>query len=231
MPRLSSVSFFCPAYNDEENLPILIPHVSEFLKKITNIYEIIIVHDGGNDKTGPVADELARTYPHVKVIHHQKNLGYGATLRDGYNASKYDYVMYTDGDNQYDVNEFLPYLHLIENADVLSGYVTKKAVSFGRKVQSYIFNFIIKILFFIQCRDIDCAMKMYRRTVLQAITIRSTSAFIDAEMIIKTKKAGFQIAQFPVTHFQRTAGLASGSKFSVIIPTIIDMLKYRFGIL
>lgn len=229
--KLSSVSFFCPAYNDEKNLPTLVPHVSDFLKKITDTYEIIIVHDGGPDRTGHVADELALKHPNVKVIHHPKNLGYGATLSDGYKASRYDYVMYTDGDNQYDVNEFLPYLYLLDNADVLSGYVTKKALNFRRKVQSFVYNILIRILFFVNCKDVDCSMKMFKRKVLDRIDIKSPSCFIDAEMIIKANKAGFRVAQFPVTHFPRTEGLASGSKLGVITATVRDMLKYRLGLL
>lgn len=229
--KLSSISFFCPAYNDEKNLPILIPRVVDFLKKITDNFEIIIVHDGGRDRTGPVADEMAAKYENVRVIHHPQNMGYGRTLHDGYDAARYDYVMYTDGDNQYDVNEFLPYLHLLDEADVLSGYVTKKAVSFRRKVQSFVYNTLIKVLFFVSCRDIDCAMKMFKRRVLNKIEIKSDSCFIDAEMIIKAKKAGFKVVQFPVTHFERTAGIASGSKMSVIVPTVVEMLKYRFGFL
>ncbi|MEK7614412.1 MAG: glycosyltransferase family 2 protein [Patescibacteria group bacterium] len=229
--KLSSISFFCPAYNDEKNLPVLIHYVSQFLKEITDIYEIIIVHDGSPDKTGEVADKLASEFPNVRVIHHPKNMGYGATLRDGFLAAEYDYVMYTDGDNQYDVREFLPYLNLLDTADVLSGYVTEKAVSFRRKVQSEVYNWLIRILFFVWCRDIDCAMKIYKRKVLNSISIKSPSCFIDAEMIIKAKKAGFRVAQFPVTHFPRTEGLASGSKLSVITATVRDMLKYRFGIL
>lgn len=228
---LSSVSFFCPAYNDEKNLPILVPYVNKFLREITDLYEIIIVHDGGSDKTGEVADALAREFPNVRVIHHAKNMGYGVALRDGYLAAKYDYVMYTDGDNQYDVREFLPYLHLLDTADVLSGYVTKKAVSLRRKVQSEVWNWLVRALFFVWCRDINCAMKMYKRKVLEHITIRSSSCFIDAEMLIKAKRAGFKVAQFPVTHFPRTQGLASGSKKSVIVDTIREMLKYRFGAL
>lgn len=229
--KLSSISFFCPAYNDEKNLPALVPHVSEFLREITDVYEIIIIHDGSPDKTGEVADALAREYPNVRVIHHAKNMGYGAALYDGFMGARYDYVMYTDGDNQYDVREFAPYLYLLDTADVLSGYAVEKTASFRRKVQSEVWNWLIRILFFVWCRDINCAMKIYKRGVLEKISIRSSSCFIDAEMIIKAKKTGFKVVQFPVTHFPRTTGLASGSKVSVIVPTIVEMLKYRFGAL
>src|SRR3989344_780338 len=118
---LSEVSFFCPAYHDEDNLPRLIPHVHKFLSEISDKFEIIIVEDGSPDRTGEVADSLSSQYPEVRVIHHPKNMGYGAALRDGFLNAKYQYVMYTDGDFQYDVTEFTPHLDLLKSHDVLSG--------------------------------------------------------------------------------------------------------------
>jgi cellulose synthase/poly-beta-1,6-N-acetylglucosamine synthase-like glycosyltransferase len=229
--RLPSVSFFCPAYHDEKNLPVLIPRVHRFLSETTDTFEVIIVHDGSPDKTGEVADRLAADFPHVRVLHHRKNLGYGATLRDGFLAARYDYIMYTDGDNQYDVREFSPYLHVLQTADVLSGYVTQKAASPWRKFQSLVYNWLIAVLFFVRCRDIDCAMKIYSRKAIDSLSLKSTSCFIDAEMIIKSKRAGFKVAQFPVTHFPRTEGLASGSKMTVVAATLRDMLRFRLGVL
>jgi len=228
---MPSVSFFCPAYHDEKNLPVLIPRVHQFLSEVADTFEVIIVHDGSPDKTGEVADRLAVQFPHVRVLHHPKNMGYGATLRDGFMAARYDYVMYTDGDNQYDVREFSPYLHLLRTADVLSGYVTQKAVSPRRKVQSLVYNGLIAALFFVRCRDIDCAMKIYSRKAIASMSLKSTSCFIDAEMIIKSTRAGLKVAQFPVTHFPRMEGLASGSKPAVIAATVRDMLKFRLGLL
>ncbi|PIP86870.1 cell wall biosynthesis glycosyltransferase [Candidatus Campbellbacteria bacterium CG22_combo_CG10-13_8_21_14_all_36_13] len=229
--KLSSVSFFCPAYYDEKNLPVLIPKVHELLSSITDIFEIIIVEDGSPDRTGEVADDLAKHYSYTRVIHHIKNRGYGGALKTGFLESKYDYVMYTDGDHQYDVFEFIPNLHLLDNADIISGYVTKKAVSFSRKFQSFCFNTLITILFLTYTKDINCSMKIYKRNVLDTIIIKSNSAFIDAEMILKAKKGGFVVSHFPVTHYIREQGLASGSKPSVIVHTIKDMFKYRFGVL
>jgi glycosyltransferase involved in cell wall biosynthesis len=232
MPRrFPSISFFCPAYHDESNLPILIPRVRAFLSDVADRFEIIIVHDASPDRTGAVADELAAAYPEVRVIHHRRNMGYGATLRDGFLAARNDFVLYTDGDNQYDVTEIGPYLALMESHDVLSGYVREKAVSLRRKIQSAVYNGLITLLFGVRIRDIDCALKLYRREVIESMSIRSTSAFIDAEMLIKARRKGFRVAQFPATHFPRTAGLASGSKMSVIVPTVRDMLKFRFGVL
>lgn len=228
---LSSVSFFCPAYFDEKNLPVLIPRVVAFLSSVAARFEIIIVDDGSPDGTGAVADALARRYPPVRVIHHPRNLGYGAALMTGFAAARNEYVMYTDGDGQYDVAEFGPYLPLLADHDVLSGYATRKAVTGGRIVQSAVFNWLVRLLFGVFLKDINCSMKIYKKTVIDAIPMRSRSAFIDAEMLIRAHRAGFRIAQFPVTHHPRLTGIASGSRPSVIFGTIADMLKYRFGIL
>ncbi|MBS3116682.1 glycosyltransferase family 2 protein [Candidatus Woesearchaeota archaeon] len=231
--KLSSISFFCPAYHDEKNLPMLIPKVHKFLSNIADIFEIIIIEDGSPDNTGGVADELSLKYSNARVIHHKNNLGYGATLKQGFQESCYEYVMYTDGDYQYDVYEFEPYLNLLYDADIISGYVdnNRKAVSTVRKLQSFLFNTIICVFFVTYVKDINCSLKIYKRHVLDNIIIRSDSAFIDAEMLLRAKKANFVIKYFPVTHYQREAGIANGSKPNVILKTILDMIKFRFGVL
>ncbi|MDP3996369.1 MAG: glycosyltransferase family 2 protein [bacterium] len=231
--KLSSVSFFCPAYREEKNLPDLIPVVSDFLEKNALKYEILIIEDGSPDNTFQVAKDLAKRFPHVRVIHHEKNAGYSATLKEGFEISQYDYVMYTDGDNQYNVFDFEPGLHLLESNDVIAGYAIKKAVSPFRKFQSWTHNFLISLLFFTAFRDINCSMKIFKRKVIENLEIKSNprGAFIDAEMMIKAKRTGFKIKQFPVTHYERKVGIAIGSKPSVIFHTITDMIKLRLGLL
>ena len=229
--KLSSVSFFCPAYHDEENLPRLIPAVVEFLRGVTDMFEIIIVEDGSPDKTGKVAEDLSRQFPNIRVILHSKNLGYGVALYDGFTAARYDYVMYTDGDMQYDVAEFLPYLSLLETHDIISGYAIAKNVSLRRRVQSFTYNLLLLLLFGTWYRDANCSMKIYKRYVLDAMKIQSKSAFIDGEMLIKATHAGFRIAWFPVHHLPRLSGVASGSNFFVVADTIRDMVLFRLGFL
>lgn len=228
---LPEVSFFCPAYHDEGNLPKLIPVVFNFISKISRKFEIIIIEDGSPDKTGEIADNLAKQYPYIRTIHHPQNLGYGATIREGFFNARYEYVMYTDGDNQYDVREFGPYLYLLKTHDILSGYAKSKIITTRRKIQSFVYNLIIKFLFFVNIRDIDCAMKIYSRKALDAITIKSSSAFIDAEMLIQASRKGFKIAQFPVTQYPRTSGSECGSKFGVVWATIKEILLFKLGLL
>lgn len=229
--KISSVTFFCPAYHDEKNLPVLIPKVYEFLQSITDIFEIIIIEDGSPDDTGKVADSLAQLFPLVRVIHHKTNQGYGAALQSGFLNARYDYILYTDGDNQYDIQELKPYIKFLENYDVLNGYAIKKAVTWQRRLQSLIFNVLVNVLFFQKFKDVNCSLKMYKRQVIDSVHVTCSSAFIDVEILIKAKRLGFKFYDFPVTHYARQSGLASGSKFNVIWGTIKDMIKFRFSLL
>ena len=231
--KLTSVSFFCPAYNDEKNLPDLIPNVHKFLTENSEKFEIVIIDDGAKDRTGEVADELSRKFTNVRVIHHLKNHGYSATLKEGFEDGKYDYVMYTDGDNQYDIFDLEPYLYQLQNYDALTGFARKKAVSDIRKVQSWLHNFLINVLFLSDFTDINCSLKIFKKRVLDKIKINSNpyGAFIDAELILKAKKAGFKVFEFPVTHYARRSGIASGSKPNLVLNTIRDMVKLRLNLL
>lgn len=225
-----SVSFFCPAYFDEKNLPILIPKAFKVLKENTSAFDILIVEDGSPDKTKDVADQLALKYkPFVKVIHHKKNLGYGAVLRKGFStAKKYDYTFYTDGDNQYDVSEIEKMLPYLSDYDVVIGFRTKRALTFSRQLQTLFFNWLIRFLFSTTIKDINCSMKIVSKRALNSITLESDSSFIDAELLIKLRDKGYKIKEVPVGHFPRKFGKASGGSKSVIFKTVQEMIKFYF---
>lgn len=225
-----SISFFCPAYYDEKNLPILIPKVVRVLKNLSSNFEIIIVEDGSPDATGEVADKLAKTYkPFIKVVHHPKNLGYGAALRSGYdNAKKYDYVFYTDGDIQYDVDELKKLIPYLKNYDAVIGFRTKRALTFGRQVQTIVYNKLIKFIFGLDIKDINCSMKIVSRKALNKIKLTFDGSFIDAELLIKLKNNNSTIKEVEVTHLPRVFGKASGGSKKVIFKTLLEIIKFYF---
>lgn len=225
-----SMSFFCPAYFDEKNLPILIPKTFKVLKENTSSFDILIIEDGSPDKTDVVADKLSIKYKSfVKVIHHKKNLGYGATLREGFRkANKYDYTFYTDGDNQYDVSEVEKMIPFLENYDVVIGFRTKRALTFSRQLQTLFFNWLVKLAFLTSVKDINCSMKIVSKRALSSINLTSDSSFIDAELLIKLRDKGYKIKEVPVGHFPRKFGKASGGSPSVIFKTIEEMAKFFY---
>ncbi len=223
-----SISFFCPAYFDEKNLPILIPIVVEVLRKNASEFEIIIVEDGSPDNTKEVADMLAEKYkPYIKVVHHTKNTGYGGALKKGFNiAKKYEYVFFTDGDNQYDVREFSRLLPYIGAYDAVLGYRTKRALTMMRNIQTRVFNWIIRSLFSLRVKDINCSMKVISRKALNSISLDSDGSFIEAELLIKLQDKGYKIKEVEVTHYPRVFGKASGGDRKLIFKTISEMMQF-----
>jgi glycosyltransferase involved in cell wall biosynthesis len=221
------LSIFFPAYYDEHNIPKVVEGALRVVGEmgITD-YEIIVVEDGSPDRTGEVADELAARHDRVRVIHHEVNQGYGAALRTGFLAAKLDYVFYTDGDNQFDLNELKKFVAVAPFTDIVAGYRVKKQYSRYRRFTSWVYNLILRSLFDIQDRDVDCAFKLYPTELFRQITIESRDAFIDAEIAIKARLLGYKATEIGVTHLPRLDGISTGARPSVIWRTVQEI--YRF---
>ncbi len=225
-----SVSFFCPAYNDQDNIRGTVENVIATLDRVAGEYDITIVEDGSPDNTALVADQLVKEYPRVSVIHNPRNLGYGGALKTGFAAAvTHDVVTYTDGDGQYDFSEFELLLGSWDGESVVSAYRLNRADSFSRVLQTKVYGILLRLLFNLKVKDVNCSMKLYPRKALQLIGITSNSAFIDAEILIKLARAGVKTHQVGVHHFPRLHGAASGAKPRVVLTTISDMFGLFFS--
>ena len=98
-----ALSYFFPAHNEAANLTGLVEEALATLPGLAEQFEIVIVDDGSKDATPALADELAAAHPAVRAVHHPTNLGYGAALRSGFAAARFDHLAYTDGDRQFKV--------------------------------------------------------------------------------------------------------------------------------
>lgn len=207
-PRdIGSISVFFPAYNDERTIASLVQDALAVLPTLTDDYEVIVVNDGSTDTTPAVLNELARTLPHLKVIHHPCNKGYGAALRTGFSHASKDLIFYTDGDGQYDVRE-LTTLHLLmaDTADVVNGYKMKRADKRRRKVVGAVYNRLARLLFQLPIRDVDCDFRLMRRRAVQQVELASSSGVICVELARKLHAAGCVFAEVPVHHYLRIHG-------------------------
>lgn len=224
--KLKSVSFFCPAYNEEGNLERVINSVLPVLKEVSDDFEIIIIDNASKDNTRKIADKLASKFPQIRVIHHEHNREYGGALKSGFQNAGKEFVVYTDSDNQYDFANFKDMVPLILKYDIVSGYRVQRHDRKYRVFQSKIFNWVINLLFGLGVKDINCSFKVYRRKVLDDIEITSSSAFIDAEMLIKARHKGYSIFDVPVEHFPRLAGQSTGAKPHVVFLTLKEIISY-----
>ncbi|HEY5536917.1 MAG TPA: glycosyltransferase family 2 protein [Ignavibacteria bacterium] len=223
-----TLSVFFPAYYDEKNIDKVVTKAIEVLEELKlKDYEVIIIEDGSPDKTGEIADGLARKFGKVKVIHHEKNMGYGATLKDGFISAKMDYVFYTDGDNQFDLDELKKFVALIPFSDIVVGYRKTKQYSLYRKFTSLCYNYLLRLVFDIRYWDIDCAFKLFKTDLFRKIKINSIDAFIDAEIMLKAKLLGYSSTELGVMHLPRVDGISTAARPSVIIRTIKEIFQYR----
>ena len=221
------LSVFFPAYYDEGNIGKVVTKAISVLEELQLAdYEVIIIEDGSPDKTAEVADGLAKQHSKVRVIHHKKNMGYGATLKEGFLSAKLDYVFYSDGDNQFDLNELKKFVALIPYTDIVSGFRIKKQYSNYRKFTSFVYNFILRVLFNMSDRDVDCAFKLFPTKLFKEITIESVAAFIDAEIMIKAKLLNYSVTEIGVKHLPRVDGVSTGARPSVIFGTIGEIYRY-----
>ncbi len=222
------VSFFCPAYNDEGNIRGTVESALKTFGKLSIDHEIVIIEDGSPDNTGDVADQLSGEYEKVRVIHHLKNRGYGGALRSGFGeAANFELVTYTDGDGQYDFQEFEKLLSLWEEGCCVIGYRLNRVEGFRRNLQNRIYGFLLRLMFGLRVKDVNCSMKLFQRNHLDRIEISSNSTFLDAEILIKLGRLGIPVKEVGVHHYPRLHGKASGTKLSVITDTVRDMLSYR----
>lgn len=221
------LSVFFPCINEEGNIEKTVNSAEAVLKKLKITYEIIIVDDGSTDQTGQIAENLARKNSRIKVIHHPKNLGYGEALKSGFYNARYDTIVYTDGDGQFDFSEVTKFLDKIKDYDLIIGYRIKRQDPFFRILFKQGWRLSLLTFFGLTLKDVDCGFKMVRKEVLEKIPhLESTrGAMINAELAIKAKRKGFQIAEVGVNHYPRLSGKPTGANLKVIIKSYVDLLK------
>jgi glycosyltransferase involved in cell wall biosynthesis len=229
MPPATSkpgLSVFFPAYNDSGTIASLVITALQTARGLTADFEVIIVNDGSADATAQIADELARTYPEVRVVHHPHNRGYGGALQTGFKTATREFVFYTDGDAQYDPSEMTRLWHALDDTvDLVNGYKISRSDPFHRIVIGRIYHHTVKLLFGLQVRDVDCDFRLLRRSIFQQVLLEKNSGVICLEMMKKIQDAGFRIAEVPVHHYHRAYGKSQFFNFRRLFKTGVDVAR------
>lgn len=224
---------FFPCYNEEKNITGLVHETDHILCKLVQAHEIIIVNDGSTDNTGSVAEMLSRECRHVRVIHHQTNKGYGGALMSGFTHAQYDWVFFTDGDNQFHIKEIELLLKEAGNYDMVIGFRKERQDSFHRIIYARIWHVFIRLFLGLDIQDLDCAFKLMRRNILANADLYSSGAMISTELLLKAKLAGATMKEVGVSHKPRVFGSQTGGSPRVILKALIEFgrlyREYRLG--
>jgi len=208
MKRMDELSMFFPAYNEIANLPKLVKSAKKLGNKVAHKYEIIlIVHQNSNDGSIELAKSMARNDSKIKfVLQKRSNPGIGAAISMGFKTAKYMNMFYADSDNQFELNDFIKFLPYIEKFDVIAGYRIKREDPLARIITAKIYNMLVRLLFLVPQKDVDCAFRFVKKSVIKKIKIMSRYGLATTELLARARRNGFKIKQIGVNHYPRLHG-------------------------
>lgn len=225
MEKVNELSIFFPFWNEEDNIETVVKRAIPIAKKVAEKWEIIMVDDGSSDNTLKIAKELVASDPHLRIIAHAPNRGYGAALKDGLINAKYDLIVFNDGDLQFDFAQVTKFLEKIDSADMVIGFRKKRIDHPLRHVLMNMLKIWDFVFFGFYYRDIDCGFKMLKKSMLpQLMPLISEGAMITTEILARAKRAKAKIVEVEVTHYPRKFGDQSGGNLRVVLRAIFESL-------
>jgi glycosyltransferase involved in cell wall biosynthesis len=225
---MTSISAVLPAYNEEALIAATATAMATELARHVDDYEVIVVNDGSKDRTREVVEGLSAQDPHIRLVNHPVNRGYGAALKTGFDSAIKDLIFLTDGDKQFDLTEIARFLPEIERgADMAIGYRNPRRDPPLRLVYARGWKVVVTLLFGYTARDVDCAFKLFKREVWERVTVHSGGATFSAELLVKARACGYRIRELPVKHLPRLAGRPTGGNPRVILRAFRDIIWLR----
>jgi glycosyltransferase involved in cell wall biosynthesis len=222
------VSLFFPVFRDERTVRTVAEKALLVLAEVARRYEVVIVDDGSPDRAGEIADQVAKEHSAITVVHHPKNLGYGAAIRSGLAQCQYEWICFTDGDDEYDVNDLRKLIALKDFYDLIITFRYVKVYSGRRQFISWVYNKTLRTLFRTRYRDVSTGLKLIRKSLVDQIECQSNSPFIGAEITIKSMLKGYRVGEVGIQTFPREFGKGASTSVKNIQATIFDLVRvYR----
>lgn len=221
--RHPTISAVLPAYNEEANLEATVLDLLTQLRRYSAAFEIVVVDDGSTDQTAQKAAALALA--ELRLVRHDRNRGYGAALRSGFTAARMDWILLLDADGQFDPADLGRLVAAADGADMVLGYRVKRADPSHRRLFARAWAALMRILLGVRARDVDCAFKLMRRSLVQSLELRATGAFISAELLARAARRGARMVEIPVTHRPRRFGDQTGARPRVLIRAFYELFR------
>jgi len=218
-----NVSLFFPVFRDEHTVRRVAEKALTVLRDVADQYEIVIIDDGSPDRAGEIADQLAREHSCISVVHHPRNLGYGAAIKSGLAKVRYEWICFTDGDDEYDVNDLRKLIALRDFYDLIITFRYVKIYSVDRQLISWVYNVVLRRMFRTHFRDVSTGLKLIRKSLADQIICQSNSPFIGAELTIKAMLKGYRVGEVGIQTFPREFGKGASTSPANIVATMRDM--------
>jgi len=226
---MPSISLVLPAYNEADNIEPMIAEATPALEANASEYEIIVVDDGSADETAAVTRRVMETHPHVRLVQHPVNRGFGAAVISGFTNAEKDWIFYTDADRQFVLSELESFVPFMDQADLIAGYRAPRRDPFLRVLYGKGWSMLCTLVFGYTVRDVDCGFKLFRREIVKALApqIASRGATFSIEWLVRAKRAGYRFVELPVSHRPRVAGSQTGANIHVIVRAFRELMRFR----
>jgi len=218
-----SLSLVFPVFDEARNLDSLIDDALRIGARLSREFEIVLVDDGSRDGSAAILDAWSRIDSRVRVLRHASNSGYGAALRSGLRDARGELVFFSDADLQFDLGELEKLVVHTDEFDIVAGYRAPRRDPWPRQLIGWTWGRLVGLLFGLRLHDIDCAFKIFRRDVLEAVPIASLGAFVNTEILVRAQAAGARIHQVPVSHRRRQNGRQTGARPRVILRAFVEL--------
>ncbi|MEA2250422.1 MAG: hypothetical protein QOI62_3744 [Solirubrobacteraceae bacterium] len=225
--RLRGVSIVLPCHDEARTIERVIDEATFAAQLVADAHEILVVDDGSEDATREIAAARAASDSRVRVLHHDANRGYGGAVRTGLAAARLEWVFLMDADLQFDPTELVSFVPLAPSGDIVAGYRMRRADRPHRIVNAFAWNVLVRRLFGVPLRDVNCAFKLMRRELVQSLPLRTEGAMVSTELITVARGRGARIAELGVHHRPRAAGRASGARPRVVLRAFRELRALR----
>lgn len=225
MPSNKFLTVSIPAYNDEKSLVDLVDSTVKHLNNLKIDHDIFIVNDGSTDTTHKSIELLKNKYNNVYYLKHNKNYGFGTTLREVFSIPKSEWLLFLPGDHQFPITNIDRFLLLKDNFDFILGFRKNRKDNLKRKVYSFLYNKLVSYTSGYDVQDVN-SIVFFKTAIIRNTTLESKSAFIHAELYIKALNNGARAIEVEVIHNKRKFGFGAGGNLKVILATGIDLFRY-----
>jgi glycosyltransferase involved in cell wall biosynthesis len=228
----AELSVVLPAYDEADNIGAVVESASSHLRRLGISHELLVVDDGSRDGTAAVLAELRARVPELRAVAHATNQGYGCAIRSGLRGARGRYVLLSDGDGQFRIDDLDGLWPYRTRADVVLGYRNPRNDPFVRRLAGWCYNRIfVRLLLGGSFRDVNCGFKLFGRAVVADMELHSTGALISAELLTRARLAGATFIEVGVRHFPRLSGNATGLLPRVVLKMLSESVRLRRRIL
>jgi glycosyltransferase involved in cell wall biosynthesis len=218
-------SLIIPIYNEEANIPLLVPSLLPVMEKLRQPFEIILVDDGSTDSSYERMVQFSEIYPQLVLVKFRSRSGQTAAFDAGFRLARGNVVITMDGDLQYDPSDILKLIPYLEAADVVCGWRERRADTLVRRVSSVVANAIRNALSQEQIQDVGCSLRVFKRESLKTLKLHNGMHRFLPTLL---KLDGFKVVEVPVQHFPRRYGLSKYNIRNRAIRSFVDLLAVRW---